>query len=165
MSEEGSRAKFVPGLGEALFRGEPERTAELLAGLRVGEVIKTWGLVLLVDSPTQEEVALMERSRKEEVEYAVVRVGDEVRELKGERAEVDERECVRIAESFSAFPGIRTFTHTHWDRETTPIPSGPDAVVFQLLIERWGYRCRVVSWLPGKKTFEYMGRYVVGQVR
>lgn len=159
MSEAESQARFVPGLGEALFSGNSERIASLLAGVQAGEIIKTWGLVLLVDNPTPEEAALMKKSQDEKVEYALVRAGNKARELKGKRAEVDERESLRVAAELSVFPGKKTFTHTHWDNESTPVPSGPDIGMFRRLSEQWDYKCRVISWLPGGKTFEFLGEY------
>jgi hypothetical protein len=161
MSEAELQARFVSGLGEALFKGDSEKIASLLSRVRVGEEIKTWGLVLRVDDPTPEEMALMVKSRDEEIEYALIRVGDNVRELKGRRAEVDERESLRIAAELSGLQGEKTFTHTHWDKESTPVPSGPDIGMFRQLFEQWGYKCRVVSWLPGGKTFEFLGEYSV----
>ncbi len=161
MSEGETQARFVPGLGEALFKGDSERIASLLSGVQVGEVIKTWGLVLLVDNPTPEEAVLMKKSQDGEVKYALVRAGDKTTELKGKRAEVDERESLRVAAELSGLPGYKTFNHTHWDEEGTPVPSGPDIGMFRQLFEQWGYKCRVVSCLPGGKTFEFLGEYSV----
>ena len=150
----------VLGLAEALFQGNSEKLASLLSGVQAGEIIKTWDLLLLVDNPTPEEVVLMEKSRNEKIEYALIRVGDVAKELRGKRAEVDERELLRVAAELSTYPGEKSFTHTHWDREGTPIPSGPDIGMFRQLSEQWGYKCRVVSWLPGNKTFGFIDELV-----
>lgn len=156
-----TQGRFVPGLSEALFQGDPERIASLLSGVQPGEIIKTWGLLLLVDNPTPEELDLMKKSQDERIEHALIRAGNVTRELRGKRAGVDERESLRVAAELSTYPGEKSFTHTHWDKESTPVPSGPDIGIFRQLSEQWGYKCRVVSWLPGSKTFEFMGEYLV----
>ena len=132
-----------------------------MSGVQSGEIIKTWGLLLLVDSPTPEELDLIEKSQNERREYVLVRAGDISRELVGKGAEVDERESLRVAAELSTYPGEKLFIHTHWDKESTPVPSGPDIGVFRQLSEQWGYKCRVVSWLHEGKTFEFIGEYSV----
>ena len=61
--------KTIPGLGEALFQGNTQRLRELLSGLSAGEIIRTWGLELLVDKPTQEETELMKKSLEKRQEF------------------------------------------------------------------------------------------------
>ena len=162
MTEKGeAQGRFVPSLGEALLQGDSERISILLSEVKSGEIIKTWGLLLLVDNPTPEELDLMKKSQNERKEHTLVKAGDVMRELVGKRAEVDERESLRVAAELSAYPGEKSFTHTHWDEESTPVPSGPDIGIFRQLSKQWGYKCRVVSWLPGGKTFEFIGEYSV----
>jgi len=154
------QAHFVPGLNEALLRGNSDRISTILSSVKSGEIIKTWGIVLLVDNPTPEEQHLLTISQEKMIEYGLIRAGDTKRVLVGKTAELDKTEVMQIATELSVLPGKKTFSHTHWDNEYTPIPSGAELETFRQLSKQWGYKCRVVSWLPGAKTFEFIGDYL-----
>ncbi len=154
--------KTISGLGEALFKGDTQKLRELLSGVSTGEVVRTWGLELQVDSPTPEEMELMRKSKEEKIEYGLFQAGDTHMKIKGKAREIDDQECLKIASELAKIPGPKSFSHTHWNNEYTPIPSGPDVTMFRILsMSHLGYRFRVISWLPNSKVFELVGEYKV----
>ncbi len=154
--------KTIAGLGEALFKGDTHKKRAASTEIYTGEVIRTWGLELQVDSPTPEEMELMRKSKVERIEFGQFIAGDTHVEIKGKAGEIDDQECLKIASELAKIPGPKSFSHTHWDEEYTPFPSGPDVAMFRILsMSHLGYRFRVISWLPNSKVFELVGEYKV----
>jgi hypothetical protein len=151
----------TPGLGEALFKSDTARICSILTNTKPGDTIHTWGMELLVDSPTPAESDLIQTSMSKQQEQAIVQVGEHQKVIAGKRGEISESEVFDAINELSIYPGERIFSHTHWEPVTTPLPSGPDIPVFQQLTKQFGFKCRVISWLPGGKTFEYVGEYKI----
>lgn len=152
--------RSIEGLGEALFSGNTKLTRELLTNISAGEIIRTWGMELLVSTPTPDEVELMKKSLMQRKELGLIVVGDEKREISGKAGEISDQECITIVDELKQFSGPKSFTHTHWDDEYNPIPSGADLTMYRVLSQpHLGYRFRVISWLPGYTVFEIVGEY------
>ncbi len=147
----------ISGLAEALFKGDQIKVAELLSGLAIGETIEVWDMILEVQAPNELELQLINRSKEERREYGLVVAGDTQEIIEGKNDELNDREVMGVAQRLSVNEGNRYFSHTHWDEEGAPIPSGPDLTTFRTLKDVLGYDCRVVSWLPDNKVFVFRG--------
>jgi hypothetical protein len=147
----------IPGLAEALFRGDQIKVAELLSGIAIGKKIEVWNMILEVQTPNELELQLLERSKKERREFGLVSAGEIQEVIEGKNDELNDREVLGIVQRFSASNGHKYFSHTHWDEGGTPIPSGPDLATFRTLKDVFGFDCRVISWLPDNKVFVFRG--------
>lgn len=151
--------RVIPGLGTAMMQREEGKIMEMLSEVRPGEKVMILGLIVERVKPTKEEEHLLQKSQEEQREYGLVRVGQQQTEIEGKRASLNDDkvwEAVRRLVDLNEEQDDRTFSHTHWDRDGTPVFSGPDVTVARHLSEGWGFTCRLVSWLP-KTVFIFRG--------
>jgi len=156
-----STFRDIPGLYDVLVGDDEKRKIEVLSRIQPGEKIRVAGMLLGVDKPTSEESNLMRKAQKEHREHVLIKVGDETAEIAGKRGEVDKNEVWKEAKRLlDSTPSSRTrvFSHTHYDREYTPIPSGADIPVMRQYSEGWNFTCRVVSWIPDR-VFVFKGTF------
>ena len=147
----------VPRLAEVLLKGDSARIEEIFSGVKNGEVIEVWGMILEIDQPNELELPLLKRSKRERRELGLISVGETHEVLEGKSYELDERAVLGTAQRLSDGAGPKYFSHTHWDQKRVPTPSSQDLAVFRNLKDGFGYDCRVLSWLPDNKVFIFRG--------
>lgn len=157
-----SLIKSIPELSAALYKagynGDFSEVARLLLPIVTGEIIETGGIKLRVVDPTDEERELLKKAETEGIEYGLITAGKTSRVVRGKEDGLNEVEVLQIITELTDKLGDKSFSHTHWDNRYSPTPSPSDVPVFDQVTDKFGYECRVVSWLPGEKVFVYLGR-------
>lgn len=153
----------IRGLENAFRRNDLIMVGIILSSIPSGAIIQTQSMILRVDNPTEEESMYLHKSQMERREYGILRIGDVVRIFPGKSDEIDQFKVGEALSELKGVPGERIFSHTHWQtEERVPIPSNPDLGPFRNMASSWKCRCRVVSWVSGGKTFEYVEEVKTG---
>lgn len=141
----------VPGLEEAYREGR-NNFDEFLIRVPLGARIEFRFMTLTLVLPTTHEVALLERSLKEERELGLVTVGSRCEIVVGEEHQVDSSKVIATLNRLGYEKGKPwSNTHTHWDKVRSPFPSIPDRIQRMILNRNQpGCEYRVVFPLEGK---------------